>query len=202
MFYSNSFAFRGGISAISTLPAGRLGWEDAVNERFAAGDRRFIYVCLAVGVVCGAIALRYFGRAFPEASIQFAVNRSTSKQVAIDYLAALGLEPAGRKHAATFGYDEETKTFLERKLGLQRAQDVYGKQVRLWRWGHRWFQPHEKEELRVDVTAGGDIAGFQHLIAEDAAGAQLEADAARAVAERSLSDGGRVRGSALRVLRV
>jgi Type II CAAX prenyl endopeptidase Rce1-like len=162
--------------------------EAAVNERFDAGDRKFILVTLAVAVVCGAIALRYFGRAFPEASIQFAVNRSTSRQVAVDYLAELGLDPGGRKHAATFDYDEETKTFLERKLGLQRAQEVYGKQVRLWRWSHRWFRPHEKEELRVDVTAGGEVAAFQHLLAEDAAGAQLEADSARAVAEHFLVD--------------
>ena len=155
-------------------------------ERFGAADRKFVVVCLAVAVVCGAVALRYFGRAFPEASIQFTVNRTESRDVARDWLSAQGLETAGLKHAATFDYDDETKTFLERKLGLDGAQTVYGTQVRLWRWQHRWFRPHQKEEFLVDVTSGGEVAAFAHLLAEDAPGATLEPDSARVLAESFL----------------
>ena len=156
-------------------------------ERFGSADRRFILLCLAVALGCGAVALRYFGRAFPEASIQFEVNRGESQEVAGRYLEELGLEIEGAKHAATFDYDDETKTFLERKLGLEKAQQFYGSQVRLWRWSHRWFRPHEKEELHVDVTATGEVAAFHHLLPEDALGETLEPDSARVVAEGFLS---------------
>jgi hypothetical protein len=81
-------------------------------DRFEARDRRFVFGCLAVALVCGAVALRYFGRAFPEASIQFTVNRTESAQVATAFLAECGLATAGYKHAATFDFDDETKTFL------------------------------------------------------------------------------------------
>src|SRR5262245_45556358 len=157
-------------------------------ERFGPRDRRFILACLLLAGACGAVALRFFGRAFPEASIQFTVNRSESPDVALDFLRQMQLEPAGTKHAATFTFDEEAKTFLERKLGLERAQAVYGKSVRLWRWSHRWFVPRQKEEWRVDVTAGGEVASFEHLLPEDAPGAELDPDSARAVAERFVTE--------------
>lgn len=155
-------------------------------EKFGPRDRRFVIVCAAIAVVSGVIALRYFGRAFPEASIQFAVNRSESAVVAQNFLALHGESTVGYKHATIFDYDDETKTYLERRLGLERAQEVYGKQVRLWRWSHRWFKPHEKEEIRVDVTSAGDVARFTHLYAEDTPGATIEPDSARAVAEQFL----------------
>jgi membrane protease YdiL (CAAX protease family) len=156
-------------------------------ERFDRYDRRFVLVCVAVALVCGGIALRYFHRAFPEAAIQFAVNRSQSDDVARAFLQRIGAHTDGYKHAAIFDYDEPTKTYLERQLGIARAQEVYGRQVRLWRWSHRWFRPHQKEELSVDVTAAGEIAGFTHLLPEEAPGATLAADSARALAERFLT---------------
>lgn len=164
-----------------------------MRERFGPGDRRFVLACIGITLACGAVALRYFGRAFPEASIQFAVNRSQSNDVAAAFLAAIGATPTGSKHAVIFHYDDETKTYLERQLGLERAQEVYGRQVRLWRWSHRWFEPHRKEEVRVDVTAGGEIAHFAHLLPEDAPGAAVEPDSARAIAQRFVAERMRVR---------
>jgi membrane protease YdiL (CAAX protease family) len=134
------------------------------------------------------VAWRWFGRAFPEASIEFAVNRSESQDVAAEFLRRVDLDPSAWRHAGVFGYDDDTKIFLERELGLERAQAVYGDTVRLWRWEHRWFRPREREELRVDVTAGGEIAGFEHRIAEEAPGERLDAAEARVIAERFLAD--------------
>ena len=61
-----------------------------------------------------------------------------------------------------------------------------GSEVKLWRWGHRWFRPVQKEEVRIEVTTRGEIASFMHTIAEDAPGADLPPDAARALAESFL----------------
>src|SRR5260370_28826397 len=60
--------------------------------------------------------------------------------------------------------------------------------VRLWRWSHRWFKPQQKEEFHVDVTAAGDLVGFDHEISESAAGANLRNALAREIAEQFLRD--------------
>jgi hypothetical protein len=154
-----------------------------MRQTFQRGDGRFVAACLVLALLGGVTAARLFERAFPEASIQFTVNRGESAVVARDFLAGIGRDLTGRKHAAVFDFDDETKTYLERRLGLERAQALYGTEVRLWRWSHRWFRPDEKEELQVEVTAGGEIARFQHILPEEAPGAALSADSARAVAE-------------------
>lgn len=176
-----------------------------MRDKLEARDLRFVVLCLAVAVGCGIAAWRLFERAFPQASIEFRVNRSESAAVAAQFLDARQLGRAGTKHAAIFDYDDEAKIFLEREIGLESAPDVY-QDIRLWRWSHRWFRPGEKEELRVEVTADGRIAGFEHLVPEDAPGAALEAEAARAAAETflvrdmqaSLDDYEFVEGSATR----
>ena len=87
---------------------------------------------------------------------------------------------------ARFQFDEDAKVFLERELGLERANAIMGREVKLWRWGHRWYRPLEREEVTVEVTPRGEIASFQHLLPEDGRGADLSAEAARSLAESFL----------------
>ena len=58
------------------------------------------------------------------------------------------------------------KTFLEREAGLEKANQLMGTRVRLWRWSFRWFRPRQKEEFRADITPTGDFAGFEHELPE------------------------------------
>ena len=154
-----------------------------MRERFTRGDAGFVVACLLCAIVCGTIAWRGFPRAFPEASIDFQVNRTQSATVAGTFLLGQGHDLGRSKHASIFAYDEDAKIFLERELGLERAQGVYADPVRLWRWDHRWFVPHEKEELRVAITTDGRVVRYEHLLPEDAASASLDAESARRIAE-------------------
>ena len=149
-------------------------------------DYRFILFCLLVCALSLIIGIRYFYRAFPEASIDFQFTRESSQPVAESFLAAQGLSTGGYRHAAVFAYDGTAKVFLERELGAEAANAVLGTEVRLWRWGHRWYQPSQKEEFRVEVTPRGDIASFSHVLPEDASGADLSPEAARSLAESFL----------------
>ncbi len=157
-----------------------------MREGWRADDSRFVLFCVAVAVVCGLEAWRDFGRAFPEASIDFQVNRSTSRPVAEAYLGRLGFEVEAWKHAAIFRYDNTAKIFLERELGPEQAQ-ARGEELELWRWSHRWFRPEEKEELQVEVTPRGEIAHFEHLLPEEAPGDSLSEAQARQLAEEFLA---------------
>ena len=157
-------------------------------ERLRRADFRFLAVCLLLLAATVWFSARYFYRAFPEASIDFRVTREQARAQAESFLAAQGLQVKDYRQASRFSYDDTAKTFLERELGLNRANGIMGSRVRLWRWSWRWFRPLQKEEFRVEVTPAGELAGFQHEIAEAAARPSLPADQARAVAERFLRD--------------
>ena len=150
-------------------------------------DFAFIGGCLIVAAVSLAVGVHYFYRAFPEASIDFRVTRDEAKVQAADFLAARGFDLAGYRHSAIFRYDNQTKTFLERELGLEGATQVIGDPVQLWRWSNRWVRELEKEEFQATVTTSGELVSFSHLIEEEASGASLAEAEARRLAETFLT---------------
>lgn len=150
-------------------------------------DKRLIAIAIAVALASLWVATHYFHRAFPEAAIDFRVSATASRGVALDFLHQRGLAPTGDMHAVQFDYDDDAKTFLERELGLDRAQALLAGRIRLWRWDNRWFKPLTKEEFQVGVTPAGGVASFDHIIPDDAPGASLDGAAARALAENFLT---------------
>jgi membrane protease YdiL (CAAX protease family) len=158
-----------------------------MDERLQPRDYRLILICAAVCALGLWIGIKYFYRAFPEASIEFQFTKDTSLPVAERFLAAQGISTRDYRHASAFRYDDEAKVFLERELGLEKANALMGRELKLWRWGHRWFKPLQKEEVRVEITTRGEVGSFFHALPEDAPGADLPADAARAIAESFLA---------------
>lgn len=151
-------------------------------ETLRSSDRRFIGVCIVVCAAALYVGILFFHRAFPEASIEFRVNRDSSLPVAERFLASRNLSLEGYRRASAFRYDDESKVFLERELGLARANALMGKEIKLWRWSHRWFKPMQKEELRIDITTSGELASFDHILPEETAGIDLPEPEARALA--------------------
>src|SRR6202050_3614133 len=156
-------------------------------EKLRATDYRFILVCLLLLAGTAWYTAGNFYRAFPEASIDFRVNRDEARELARQFLGSQGDNTAGYRDAASFAYDDEAKTFLEREAGLERASQILSTRVRLWRWAYRWYRPLQKEEFRASVTPGGEVAGFPHEISEDAARPAISNDQARSLAETFLS---------------
>ena len=154
-----------------------------MKSKLAARDYRFIAICLVIFAAATWYSAGNFHRAFPEASIDFRVSREDGRVLAERFLAARHYAIARDREAASFTYDDEAKTFLERTLGLEAANRLMGTRVRLWHWSYRWFRPLEKEEFRADVTPSGELAGFSHETAEDAARPAVTAERARAMAE-------------------
>ena len=154
-----------------------------METKLTRKDFAFIGGCVLVAAVSLAVGVHYFYRAFPEASIDFRVTRDEAKMQAADFLAARGFDLADYRHSAIFRYDNQTKTFLERELGLEGATQVIGDPVQLWRWSNRWVRELEKEEFQATVTTSGELVSFSHLIEEEAPGASLaEAEARRLAA--------------------
>ncbi len=153
-----------------------------------SSDRRVIVIAILVAGISLAIGIKYFSHVFPEAAIEFRVNRDDSTPIATQFLAARGMTLTSYHHAAVFDYDDDAKVYLERTQGLARMNALTRGPIHMWHWSHRWFKPQQKEEFRVDVTPSGQVVGFSHDLPESAAGANLESAAARAIAEKFLTD--------------
>jgi hypothetical protein len=155
-------------------------------EKLDRKDIRFVLVCLVTIAVGAAITLALFRRAFPEASIEFRVNRSEARAVAEKFLASRGRDVGKHLFAGRFGVEEEPKVYLERELGLEKASAWYGRDAKVWRWEMRWFQSGVKEEERVAITPLGDLASFESVRKDDAPGPRPTEDVARAIAVKFL----------------
>ena len=156
-------------------------------ERLRASDFRFIAICLAMLAGTVWFSVRNYHYAFPEASIDFRVNRQGALSLAGKFLGDRGYRVADYREASRFSFDDQAKTFLEREVGLERANQIMGSRLHLWRWSYRWFRPQQKEEYRVDVTTRGEVVGFEHQVPEAAARPSLTPEQARAMAEEFLS---------------
>ncbi|HUP02963.1 MAG TPA: CPBP family intramembrane glutamic endopeptidase, partial [Bryobacteraceae bacterium] len=158
------------------------------KERLRGSDYRFIAICLAMLAGTVWYSARNFHRAFPEASIDFRVSREQAQTLALKFLAGQGADTSGYRLASRFSYDDDAKTFLEREAGLERANQMMGSQVRLWRWAYRWFRPGQKEEYRVEITPTGQFVGFERQLPEEAPLPAATADEARTLAETFLRE--------------
>jgi membrane protease YdiL (CAAX protease family) len=155
--------------------------------RFHRKDGIFIAVCLLIIIGGLWLSLKFFYKVFPEATIDFRLNRGQSEQVAAQFLHDQNLiPPTDYRHASRFGYDGSAKTYLEKELGVEKARAFLGHPVRLWYWEHRWFRPSTKEEFSVFISPEGEIVRLDHQVEEQAAGADLAEDSARAIAEQFL----------------
>ncbi len=158
------------------------------RSRLERADWLFLAICLAVFALTVWFSVRYFYRAFPQASIDFRVNREQSQDFARRFLDSRGFAVSSYQHASRFQYDDEAKIFLEREIGLEKANQLMGSKIRLWRWSNRWFRPLQKEEFTVDITPQGQLAGFAHLIPEADPKTSITQQQARELAEQFLRD--------------
>src|ERR1700730_484539 len=110
-----------------------------MKERLTRRGWALIAVCAAIAAVSLFVIFRWFNAAFPEASIEFRYDRKASMPLAESVLARQGLDHRGMKHTAIFDGDGTAKIFLERSVGLTRANSIMRRDVRLWWWRNRWF---------------------------------------------------------------
>lgn len=141
-------------------------------------DLRILLLWLLAALVGAFVAYRYFFRAFPEASVDFKVTRGAAVDRARNFASAQGVSLQGYQSAVVFDVDDDTKTYLEREVGLQEANRLMSSDINVWYWQVRFFRPGQKEEVRVRVDPKGRIVGYDHIIEEAAPGARLERAAA------------------------
>lgn len=155
-------------------------------ERLNERDLRLLLIWVLVGILGASVASRYFFKAFPEASINFTVQRGQALDLARQFVGKLHQDVAGYQSSIVFSVDDNTKTYLERTVGLEQANRLISTQVSAWYWEVRFFRPQQKEEYRVRISPDGHIVGYDHVIEEARAGAHLERVDAQSRAEEFL----------------
>jgi membrane protease YdiL (CAAX protease family) len=157
-------------------------------EKLDRKDAKVLLIWILAGILGAGVAYTYFFRAFPEASVEFKVPRADALAVAKQFAAAQGAQLGGYDSSIVFDVDDTAKTYLEREVGLQQANQMMANQVHIWYWRTRFFRPLQKEEFDVRVDPAGGIVGYAHMVEESAPGAHLERAAAQTTAESFLRD--------------
>ncbi|MEB2363440.1 MAG: CPBP family intramembrane metalloprotease [Bryobacteraceae bacterium] len=153
------------------------------TEKLNSPDRRLIWVVLFVAVLSLIYTRANFNAAFPQASIDLKLSKRQITARASEYLRTRNLDPSGFRNVTLFAPQEESSIYLERELGLEEANRLMRERLAVWRWRARWFRPPGKEERIVQLSPGGDMVGFEHVIAENAPGSRLSRDEALAIAQ-------------------
>lgn len=150
-----------------------------MNAKFQNRDFFIILLCLLAIAAAGYFELANYQRAFPEHTIDFQVTRKEARDIALNFLKKMDVDPGTKIHASAFEFDNTAKTFIEKEIGLEDADDLLTNHFRIWRWTNRWFEPLNREEIFVGVTPKGEITHFLHKIPEEAPADLLSIDEAR-----------------------
>jgi len=159
-----------------------------MSTKLTRKDTFLILICIVAIAVAGYIELSNYHRAFPEHTIDFAVNRKEAQNIALNFLENLNLSPGDKIQASAFEFDAAAKTFLEKEVGLEESEDLLTNHFRIWRWTNRWFEPLGREEIFVGVSPRGEITRFRHKIPEEYPVDILSIDDARRLSHQLLTN--------------
>ena len=116
-------------------------------ERLGAHDLRVLLIWILAGALSVGVASRYFFQAFPEASIHFEVTRDQALDTARQFLSEQHAALNGYESTIVFNVDDNAKTYLERTVGLEQANQLISTQVSVWYWEARFFRPEQKRRI-------------------------------------------------------
>jgi membrane protease YdiL (CAAX protease family) len=157
------------------------------SDRLMGSDKRALLLWVLAGIVGVWFAHHYFFRAFPEASVDFRVSRGEALKRAQSFMAGIGKNISGYRSSIVFDVDENAKTYLERELGLQQANQLMSSRLNIWYWHVRFFKSLQEDEFDVRVSPAGQIVGYDSKIGEAEAGASLSRADAQSKAQNFLS---------------
>ncbi len=143
---------------------------------------------LLAGLVGAWYFWQAYPRVFPEASIDLRITPREAQQRALQSLRALqpDLDLTGWRGAVAFHWHDDAKRYLEKTLGLERANAVMRNEVSVWYFHCRWAREGERAIYWAQVAPSGDVVVAGYTLPEEAQGASLPSEKARAIAEAFL----------------
>ena len=99
------------------------------------------------------------------------ITNEEAKVKAERFLANRGIDIGEFMHAKRFGYERDSKTFLEYHLSAEKAGEILNN-TNGYYWRNRWFKPKHKEEVKFTIQPGR-AQNIHTQIPEDASGESL-----------------------------
>ena len=157
--------------------------EQHSKSRFASPV--FWVVLSVISVGCAIFAFANFDRAFSVVDLELRMDRVTALSEARRLAESFDWGPEGFRQAASFRVDDRSRSFVELEGGGREAfAALLGEGPYFpYQWVVRHFRESEARELEVRFLPDGTPYGYRERLPEDAPGAALDADAARAIAE-------------------
>lgn len=141
-----------------------------------------------IGLLSLILFLAFYDQAFPSAAIDLELSRTEVAQRAQDYAESQGHKIDDYEFVLTFTGDSWASIYLQRTVGIPETNRLIREsRLPIWYWRARWFRPLQKEEFRVYPTPDGRVIAFTHTLLEDAPGASISQEEARALAREYLS---------------
>ncbi|RLG13354.1 MAG: hypothetical protein DRN71_04960 [Candidatus Nanohalarchaeota archaeon] len=143
---------------------------------------------IGVGFAGLLIFVMFYSSAFPEASIDMGITNTDALEMSRSFLVSGNFSLDGYESAVRFDSFSEAVVYLQKEMGIERANDVMRNDVELWFFRSRFFMPLEKTEYTVLVSpADGSIIGFSQQLLDEHEGASISQDEAKMIALEFLS---------------
>lgn len=156
------------------------------SSQLTGSEKRALMLWVLAGIVGLVFAQRYFFRAFPEASVDFKVTRPQALERAKAFVGSVGENVEGYRTSVEFKLRTEEKVYVERELGLEKANQLSGSQINLWYWNVRFYKIKQEEEFAVEVSPSGQIVGYEHVLPAVKPGATIDRASAQEIAQSFL----------------
>lgn len=154
---------------------------------YSSKERLFLGLLFFAALISLFFFINFRTLAFPEHNIKFDITREQAAEKAKGFVSDLMFDPENYKETTVFSIDDETKTYLEREVGVTETARLAASDVDVWHFTTRFFKPLEQEEISVAYQPNGRFVGYYHEIKEDAAGARLSKALAQERAEAFLA---------------
>lgn len=149
--------------------------------------RKPVFWIALAAVSLGSIffSVRYFPRAFPIVTLDLRMNRDQALARAAELASRFQFPPSDYRRVASFSGDQEVQNFIELEAGGTAAFQAMmsAGHYHPYKWRVRLFRPGEMKETVIQFTPRGDPYGFAVKLPENEAGAALESERAREIAE-------------------
>lgn len=142
-------------------------------------DKRFVIA----GIIGLIIFVNFYFIAFPEASVDIRITNADALLKSQSFLLDRNFSFEGYENSVRFGSSGDAAIYVQKELGIEKANEIIRNDIDLWFFESRFFVPLEKKEYSVYVSPkDGAVIGFSQEILDTDDGARIAQDEAKKLA--------------------